>query len=217
MAQRVYEKGTQSLADAIKEVEKLQAAQQLTATLLPSSSVNTMSSDDDKCFQCQELGCMAQHCPRIRCFDFDEHGHVSADCPDKIPPSGTPASTGITVLTQDNAIDPHLTIIIMIGTIAMIIETDIDQDPSPAIIDTGVTVAMTHEEVVLGPITDPQASAHHTTEAQAHTATDETPHTADPNHAEVSPGIAVDPDHIHHTNTTTKHQQDHLTVPTEQP
>ena len=47
LATRVYEKGPQSLADAIKEVEKLQAAQQLTATLLPSSSVNTMSSDDD--------------------------------------------------------------------------------------------------------------------------------------------------------------------------
>ena len=35
LATRVYEKGPQSLADAIKEVEKLQAAQQLTSTLLP--------------------------------------------------------------------------------------------------------------------------------------------------------------------------------------
>ena len=68
LARRVYEKGPQSLADAIKEVEKLQVAQQLTATLLPSSSVNTMSSDDDKCFQCQELGHMACHCPHIECF-----------------------------------------------------------------------------------------------------------------------------------------------------
>ena len=50
LAMRVYEKGPQSLANAIKEVEKLQAAQQLTATLLPSSSVNVMSSDDYKCF-----------------------------------------------------------------------------------------------------------------------------------------------------------------------
>ena len=37
LATRVYEKGLQSLADAIKEVEKLQAADQLTSTLLPSS------------------------------------------------------------------------------------------------------------------------------------------------------------------------------------
>ena len=35
LATRVYEKGPQSLADVIKEVEKLQAAQQLTSTLLP--------------------------------------------------------------------------------------------------------------------------------------------------------------------------------------
>ena len=91
LATRVYEKGPQSLADAIREVEKLQAAHQLTATLLPSSSVNIMSSDDDKCFQCHESEHMACHCPCIKCFDCDEYGHVMADCPDQIPPSGTPA------------------------------------------------------------------------------------------------------------------------------
>ena len=90
LATRVYEKGPQSLADAIREVEKLQAAQQLTVTLLPSSTVN-MSSNDDKCFQCQESGHMACHCPCIKHFDCDEYGHVNADCPDKIPLSGTPA------------------------------------------------------------------------------------------------------------------------------
>ena len=47
---RAYEKGPQSLADAIREVEKLQAPHQLTSTLLPSSSVTTMSINDDKCF-----------------------------------------------------------------------------------------------------------------------------------------------------------------------
>ena len=36
LATRVYEKGPQSLADAIREVEKLQAAHQLTSTLLTS-------------------------------------------------------------------------------------------------------------------------------------------------------------------------------------
>ena len=91
LATKVYEKGPQSLADAIREVEKLQAAQQLTSTLLPPSSVNTMSSDDDKCFQCQETGHMACYCPHIRCFDCDNYGHVAVDCPNKIPPSGIPA------------------------------------------------------------------------------------------------------------------------------
>ena len=33
--------------DAITEVEKLNAAQQLTATILPSSTVNMMSNEDD--------------------------------------------------------------------------------------------------------------------------------------------------------------------------
>ena len=87
---KVYEKGPQSLADTIKEVEKLQAAQQLMSTLLPPSSVNTMSSDDDKCFQCQETGHMACYCPHIRCLDCNNYRHIAADCPDKIPPSGTP-------------------------------------------------------------------------------------------------------------------------------
>ena len=41
LATRVYEKGPQSLADAIREIDKLQAAQQLAATLLPSSSVGS--------------------------------------------------------------------------------------------------------------------------------------------------------------------------------
>ena len=71
-----------------------------------------------------------------------------------------------------------------------------------------MTVTLTQEEVILGPITNPYATAHHVTEAPAHTTTDKTPHTADPHPTEVFPGIAVDPDHIHHTNTTTKHQQD---------
>ena len=42
LAAHVYEKGPQTLADAISEAEKLQAAQQLTATLLPSSTVHVI-------------------------------------------------------------------------------------------------------------------------------------------------------------------------------
>ena len=53
---RIYEKGPQTLVDAISEVEKLQTTQQLTVTLMPSSTVNVMSNEDDHCFQCQEAG-----------------------------------------------------------------------------------------------------------------------------------------------------------------
>ena len=91
IATKVYEKGPQTLAETIREVEKLQAAQQLTSSLLPASSVNTMSSDQEKCFQCQEVGHMAHYCPHIRCYDCNNYGHVAMDCPDKILPSGTPA------------------------------------------------------------------------------------------------------------------------------
>ena len=89
IASKVYEKGPQTLSEAIKEVEKLQAAQQITSTLLPTSSVNTMSSDNDRCFQCQEVRHMAHYCPHIWCYNCDNYGHVTMDCPDKIPPSGT--------------------------------------------------------------------------------------------------------------------------------
>ena len=88
IATKVYKKGPQTLMEAIKEVEKLQAAQQITSTLLPSL-VNTMSSDNDRCFQCQEVGHMACYCPHIWCYDCDNYGHVAMDCPDKIPLSGT--------------------------------------------------------------------------------------------------------------------------------
>ena len=62
---QIYEKGPQTLADAISEVEKLQATQQLTATLIPSSIVNIMSHKEDHCFQCQESSHMAHHCPSV--------------------------------------------------------------------------------------------------------------------------------------------------------
>ena len=91
IATKVYKKGPQTLSEAIKEVEKLQAAQQITSTLLPTLSVNTMSSDNDRCFQCQEVGHMACYCPHIQCYDCDNYGHVAMDCLDKILPSDTPA------------------------------------------------------------------------------------------------------------------------------
>ena len=128
--------------------------------------------------------------------------------------------TGITILTQEDVIDAHLKITTMIGIITVTIETGIGlagPDPIPTTTDTGVTVTVTHKGVALDPITDPHATAHHATESQAHIVTDETPHTADPHHAEVSPETAVGLDCIHHTNITTKHQQDCLPAPIKQP
>ena len=108
-------------------------------------------------------------------------------------------------------IDPHLGIAIKIGTITMTIETGkglAGPDPIHTVIATGVPVKVPAKGVILGLITDPHTTAHHAIEAQVTTTTDETPLTADPCYAEVFLGIAVDPDHVHHTNTTTRHQQD---------
>ena len=163
---------------------------------------------------------MACYSPSIRCFDYNDYGHIAADCQTKSPHQAYQQDTEIPTLTQDHVIDPHLRITIEIGTITVTIETGIGlagPDPIHAVIDKEVTVTMSHKEVILGPITNPHATAHHITEAQAHTATDEIPHTADLCHAEVFPQITVGPDHAHHTNTTTKHLQDHLTAPTKQP
>ena len=84
LAAHAYEKGPQTLTYATSETETLQAAQQLTATLLPSSTVNVMTNEGDQCFQCQELGHITCNFPNIHCFECNEYGHIAADCPDRI-------------------------------------------------------------------------------------------------------------------------------------
>ena len=46
LAARIYEKGPHTLMDAIIDVEKLNAAQQLTVTIILSSMVNMMSNEE---------------------------------------------------------------------------------------------------------------------------------------------------------------------------
>ena len=91
LATHIYEEGPQMLSDVISEVEKLNAVQQLTATITPPSMVNMMLNSEDNCFQCQEQGHIARNCPNIRCFEVDEYGNIVMDCPHRIPPLGTPA------------------------------------------------------------------------------------------------------------------------------
>ena len=115
--------------------------------------------------------------------------------------------------TLEDVIDPHLGVTITIGITTMTIKRgtgSADLDLTPIILDIGVTVAVTLTEVTLDLFTNPQATAHHATEAQAHTVTDETCHTIDPHHAGASPEITVDPGHVHPANTITKPQEHHL-------
>ena len=92
LATCIYEKGPQMLTDAFSEVEKLNAIQQVTAMIIPPSTVNMMSHEEDCCFQCQEQGHTVQNCPHIRCYKYDEYGHIVMDCPQNISPSATPVT-----------------------------------------------------------------------------------------------------------------------------
>ena len=109
---QVYVKGQQTLADAISEVKKLQAMQQLTATLISSLAVNVMSLEEDRCFQCQKSGHIARCCPNVHCFKCDEYGHIVVDCPHCIPPSGIPThhhrpKSHTTDCTRSTSCDHH--------------------------------------------------------------------------------------------------------------
>ena len=166
-----------------------------------------MSSDDDKCFQCQETGHMACYCPHIRCFNSDNYCHATVDCPNKMQDAET--------ITLVDMIDPHLGVTITIGITTVTIEIGMgpaDFNLTPITLDIGVTVAVTLTEVAVDHFTNPHTTAHHATEAPAHTITAETCHTADPHHAGVFPEITADPGQAHPANTITKPQKDHLPV-----
>ena len=48
-------KDPHTLMDAVTEVDILNTRQQLTLTIISSSTVTMMSNEVDQCFQCQEL------------------------------------------------------------------------------------------------------------------------------------------------------------------
>ena len=85
---KIYKKNPQTLSEVIRLLEKLNAAQQLAAMLIPSTV--SMMSNNDKCFVCGWMGHFGCHCPNAQCYSCDEFGHFVQDCPNKIPASGTP-------------------------------------------------------------------------------------------------------------------------------
>ena len=78
--------------------------------------------------------------------------------------------------------------------------------------DIGVTAVVIPTEAILDHFIDLQAIAPCITGAPSHTATDVTHHTTDPHHADISPEMTVDPEHINPTGNTTKWHRDHLPV-----
>ena len=193
IATKVYEKGPQTLSEAIKEVEKLQEAQQITSSLLPTSSVNTMSSSNERCFQCQEVSHMAHYCPHIRCYDCDNYGHVALDCPDKILPSGTPACHRTD--TNDRSRRSSSGCPTTPDIHAMTTGTDLDSvtlNLNPVSTAIGVVVARTLIEVTSDYFTDLPVTTSYMTEAPVPTATVVIHPTTDPHPTGTLPVMTAD-------------------------
>ena len=91
-AAKIYEKDPQMLSEVIRLVEKLNAAQPLTATL--TTSTVSMMSNDDRYFVCGQTDHFCHHCLSVHCYSWDEFGNIAWDCPSKILPSGTPGQQG---------------------------------------------------------------------------------------------------------------------------
>ena len=207
IATKVYEKGPQTLSEAIKEVEKLQATQQITSSLLPTSSFNTMSSDNDRCFQCQEVGHMARYCPHIRCYDCDTYGHVAMDCLDKILQVHQPAA-GLTLMTEVEGL--LLDITATPDAHAMSTGTDLDSvalDPDLITTAIGVVAAMTLIEVYPDHSTDLPITISQVIEAPVPTTAIATHPTADLLLIGIPPEMTADLD-IDLGNNTTNQPKD---------
>ena len=102
--------------------------------------------------------------------------------------------------------DQHLRIIATPGISTMTIETDTESvNLSLAHItpDIGVTVVVILTEAILDNFISPHAIAPCITGTPAHTATAMIHHIADPHHADISPEMTVDPEHINPPGNTT--------------
>ena len=126
-----------------------------------------MSSDNDKCFQCQETGHMALTSDALTVTIIDmlqqiapTKSHLQAHQQD----TGTKTLVGMT--------DQHLRVITTPGITTMTIGIGtglVDLNLPHITLDIGVTVTVIPAEVAVDPFTGPHPIAHHATGAQAHT------------------------------------------------
>ena len=190
LATHFYEKELQTLTDAISEVEKLNAVQQLTAMIIPLSTVSILCNDEDHCFHCQEQGHMARICPNIRCFKCDEYGYIVMDCPHRIPPSGTPTKHHQPRPHSSHPLDQVQDTAVKTGT------SEVIPDHNLIFTDIAAQVVMTHTEAAPG---------HN---KGMITATPEVTHNAHTPHIEIT---VINPTMTHHTNLIADHP--HIDIP----
>ena len=92
----VYEKGPNTIEDAISIVEKISSAQHIAASFSQNHQISMMkrgSTDHhtprQDCSNCGQLGHPWFTCPRIVCHGCNQYGHIMRHCWDRIPSSGT--------------------------------------------------------------------------------------------------------------------------------
>ena len=96
MAPGVYEKGPETIEDAISIVKKISSAQCIAASFSQNHQISMMkrgSTDhhtpSQDCSNCGQSGHPWFTCPRIVCDGCNHCGHIYRHCWDRIPPSGT--------------------------------------------------------------------------------------------------------------------------------
>ena len=154
-----------------------------------------MSSNNDRCFQCQEISHMACYCPHIWCYDCDNYRQLPWTARIKYPHLACWHTAEVTLLT--GVIDPPLDIVATPDILTMI--TRIDRGSvTPVITPIGVTP---------GHSTDLPNVVSHATEAQVPTTTAMTHHTADLHPIGIFPEMTADLD-TNPKNTTTNQHKD---------
>ena len=138
-----------------------------------------MSHEEDCCFQCQESGHIACHCPNVHCFECDEYRHIVVDCPHRIPPSGSL----YTIIDHNPSMD--ITTAQLHTTIPQIGIEAIDLNPNDTTEDITAKVTISPSEHVIGHTTetmeDMTGVVHvDSTHTLLHTTLTETPHIEDP-------------------------------------
>ena len=95
IAPGVYEKGPETIKDAISIVEKISSAQCIAASFSQNHQINIMKrgstnhhTPSQDCSNCGQSGHPWFTCPRIICDGCNQHGHIYRHCWDRIPPSG---------------------------------------------------------------------------------------------------------------------------------
>ena len=92
----VYEKGPETIKDAISIVEKISSAQHIAASFSENHEISLMKrgstnhhTPSQNCSNCGQTGHPWFTCPCIICDRCNQCGHIYRHCWDRIPPSGT--------------------------------------------------------------------------------------------------------------------------------